>query len=135
MLYSYNIKKIVIHCSDTPDLENVTAADIHLMHIGFGWEGIGYHKIILKNGSVENGRPLFWKGAHAYGINDESLGICLIGKNEFNTKQFLSLKDLLIEWKIKYPKAMILGHRDAIETNKTCPNFNVLEWCKKENLV
>ncbi len=135
MLYNHNINKIIIHCSDTPDEEHITAADIHLMHLGFGWDGIGYHKVILRDGIIENGRPLFWKGAHTYGINDESLGICLIGKTQFEPEQFLSLKILLLEWKKIYPKTMILGHRDSIITKKTCPNFNVHQWCKKEKII
>ena len=135
MLHNKNIKKIIIHCSDTPDEEFLTASDIHQMHLGFGWEGIGYHKVILRDGVIENGRPLFWIGAHTYGINQESLGICLIGKNFFEKKQFLSLKTLLIDWQKKYPSAIILGHRDAIKTSKTCPNFDVNSWCKQENII
>ena len=46
-------------------------------------------------------------------------------------KQFNSLKRILLDWKKKYPKAIIQGHRDAIETHKTCPNFDVKEWCLK----
>ena len=79
MLYHHNIRKIIVHCSDTPDEENLTASDIHLMHLGFGWDGIGYHKIINRSGKVENGRPEYWIGAHVKGKNDISLGVCLIG--------------------------------------------------------
>ena len=135
MLNHHNIRKIIVHCSDTPDEENLTASDIHLMHLGFGWDGIGYHKIILKNGNIENGRPLFWQGAHTYGLNKESLGICLIGRQKFEAQQFLSLKTLLLKWKLDYPNAIILGHRDAIVTKKTCPNFDVRKWCKEENII
>jgi len=134
MLKKKEIKFLIVHCSDTPDEENLQATDIHKMHLSFGWEGIGYHKIICRNGNVENGRPEYWIGAHAYGKNNTSLGVCLIGRDEFSDIQFTSLKILLIEWKKKYPDAIILGHRDAIITKKTCPNFNVNEWCKKENI-
>jgi hypothetical protein len=134
LLYNHNIKKIIVHCSDTSDKQYLTAADIHLMHLGFGWDGIGYHKVILRDGIIEDGRPLFWRGAHTYGLNNESLGICLIGQTHFDTKQFLSLKTLLLKWKEIYPDATILGHRDAINTKKTCPNFNVNKWCKQENI-
>ena len=41
-----------------------------------------------------------------------------------------SLK-VLIEWKSLYSKVQILGHRDVVKTHKTCPNFDVNEWCKK----
>ena len=135
MLKKTDIKFLIIHCSDTPDEENLRAIDIHKMHLSFGWEGVGYHKIICRNGDIENGRPEYWIGAHTYGKNNTSLGICLIGRNKFSDIQFLSLKNLLIEWKIKYPNSVILGHRDVINTKKTCPNFNVNEWCKKEKII
>ena len=133
MLKPENIKYLIIHCSDTGNNNNIDASIIHEMHINFGWEGIGYHKIILRSGKIENGRPEFWIGAHVKGKNKNSLGICLIGTDKFTNKQFLSLKKLLLKWKKKYPNAQIVGHRDATKTSKTCPNFDVRKWCN-ENL-
>ena len=70
-----NIKLLVVHCSDTKDSENLSALDIHQMHLKFGWDGIGYHKIIKRSGKVENGRPEYWVGAHVQSKNDISLGV------------------------------------------------------------
>ena len=80
---------------------------------------------------IENGRPEFWKGAHAYQYNDKSIGVCLIGKNKFTLDQLKSLKKILIIWKKQYPLSKIIGHRDLPNTNKTCPNFDVKLWCEK----
>ncbi len=134
MLLSKNIKFIVVHCSDTEDKKNLKAVDIHEMHLSFGWDGIGYHKVIQRSGKIENGRPEFWIGAHVKGKNQVSLGVCLIGRNNFTTKQYSSLRRLLKKWKILYPKAKIIGHRDVGNTKKTCPNFDVITW-SKENLI
>ena len=128
MLISSKIELLVVHCSDTDN--EATAIDIHKMHMNFGWDGIGYHKIILRDGTIENGRPEYWMGAHVKGKNNKSLGVCLIGRNQFTNRQFNSLKLILNEWKLKYPKAKILGHCDTGDTDKTCPNFNVTDWCK-----
>ena len=133
MLKKDEIKFLVVHCSDTPNENNVDASFIHQMHLNNGWDGIGYHKVILRSGVIENGRPEFWIGAHVKGLNNLSLGVCLIGSTKFTNKQFISLKKVLLNWKKKYPKAKILGHRDSTETTKTCPNFDVVKWCK-ENL-
>ena len=95
MILPDSIKYIIVHCSDTPDDENLQAIDIHKMHLGFKWDGIGYHKVITKNGDIQNGRPEFWIGAHVKGKNKNSLGVCLIGRNKFNNEQFYSLKVLL----------------------------------------
>ena len=133
LLKKVNVKYIVVHCSDTNDTD--TAIDIHKLHLNFGWEGIGYHKVITKEGEIQNGRPEYWKGAHVYGYNDVSLGICLIGRDSFSDNQYKSLKKLLIDWKKKYLNAIILGHRDLGNTKKTCPNFNVRQWCRDENIL
>ena len=52
---------------------------------------MGWHRlsqVIRKNGLTENGRPEFWIGAHVYGFNTESLGVCLIGR-DFSQKNNL----------------------------------------------
>lgn len=131
MLIKKNIKLLVVHCSDTEDNDNLKAIDIHKMHLSFGWDGIGYHKVITRSGKIENGRPEYWIGAHVRGKNDVSLGVCLIGKSSFTKKQFTSLERVLKKWKTLYPNAKIIGHKDIGETNKTCPNFDVLTWSKK----
>tara|TARA_B100001093_G_C25993286_1_gene662415 strand:- start:64 stop:471 length:408 start_codon:yes stop_codon:yes gene_type:complete len=135
MLERESIEFLVVHCSDTPDNEDYSAKDIHLMHLGFNWDGIGYHKLIKRNGIIENGRPEYWIGAHTRGLNDKSLGVCLIGRDKFTNFQMISLENVLRNWKEKYPNSKILGHCDAIITEKTCPNFNVTEWCTSKKLI
>ena len=101
MLKKENIKFLIVHCSDTGDTNNIDSSFIHKMHLSFGWDGIGYHKVILRSGKIENGRPEYWVGAHVKGQNKHSLGICLIGSNKFTNKQFSSLKKVLLNWKKK----------------------------------
>ena len=132
MLTSENIKLLVVHCSDTENSKNLSAMDIHKMHLSFGWEGVGYHKIIKRSGKIENGRPEYWVGAHVKGKNDISLGVCLIGRDHFTKKQFISLEKVLKSWKFLYPNAEIVGHKDTGNTKKTCPNFDVITWSKNK---
>ena len=79
---------------------------------------------------MENGRPEYWIGAHVKGKNDISLGVCLIGRDNFTKNQFKSLERVLKKWKKLYPNAKIVGHRDTGKTKKTCPNFDVRSWYK-----
>lgn len=132
MLFVNDIKLLVVHCSDTEDNKSLTAIDLHKMHLNFGWDGIGYHKIINRSGKVENGRPEYWIGAHVKGKNNISLGVCLIGRHKFTVKQFISLEKVLRKWKSLYPEAKIVGHRDTVNTKKTCPNFNVKNWVENK---
>ena len=135
MLKKEMITYLIVHCADTPDTDDLRATDIHEMHLGFGWDGAGYHYIICRDGHIEQGRPSYWQGAHVYGQNKNSLGICLIGQNNFTTAQMNNLSRLLHQLKCKYPAAEIVGHRDVQDTDKTCPNFDVRSWWTEENLL
>ena len=130
MLLNKKIELLVVHCSDTPNNQNLSANDIHKMHLGFGWDGIGYHKVINRSGKIEDGRPEYWVGAHVKGKNNISLGVCLIGKNYFTKRQFRSLERILKKWKKTYPYAKVVEHRQTGKTKKTCPNFDVTSWYK-----
>jgi len=130
------IRYLVVHCSDTPDDSDITAADIHDMHLGFGWDGIGYHKLITRDGTVHNGRPEFWQGAHVQGQNHHSLGVCLIGRHHFTAAQFAALESLLNSWTAYHPDAQIVGHRDIqLEDKKTCPNFDAGSWWAENSVL
>ena len=134
MLLTNDIKLLIVHCSDTNDSEKFDASDIHKMHLNFGWNGIGYHKVICRDGKIQNGRPEYWMGAHVKGKNNCSLGVCLIGKNNFTKRQFASLENVLKKWLKSYPNAKIIGHSKAVVTKKTCPNFDVRDWCLKREM-
>ena len=100
------IKKIVIHCSDSTW---GTSEDINRWHLERGWDGIGYHYVITNgrakstdsykeqdDGSIEKGRPVEKTGAHVRGHNSDSIGVCLIGTHWFTSRQlYKSLPTLL----------------------------------------
>lgn len=77
------IDKIIVHCADTPDGKDFTIKDIDRWHKERGWQCCGYHHVIRLDGTIENGRPLAQIGAHCKGYNENSIGICLIGRREF----------------------------------------------------
>lgn len=124
-----NIKYLVVHCADTPNNRDVDAAEIHRWHKERGFDGIGYHAVIRRDGMIERGRPEYWSGAHVKGHNHESLGVCLIGRDQYTDEQLDSLRLLLRDWKLKHPDAEIVGHCD-LDDGKTCPNMDVKHWVK-----
>jgi len=93
-----DITKAVIHHTASHD---VSAWTIDRWHKERGWDGIGYHFIIRKDGSIEEGRPLNKKGAHAVGRNTW-VGIALTGYDVFTEEQKYSLKQLLRKLGTKY---------------------------------
>lgn len=98
-----DLTKAVIHHTDSHD---VSAKTIDQWHKERGWDGIGYHFVIRQDGSIEKGRSLERKGAHArsgraYSRNDY-IGIVLTGRNIFSRKQTQALKSLLRDLDVKH---------------------------------
>lgn len=126
------INEIIVHCSATPEGQNVTAADIRRWHtVGNGWSDIGYHFVVRLDGAVEPGRPLAQTGAHCRGHNARSVGICYVGglaadgrtpKDTRTPAQRAALLTLIRELKQQFPGAAIHGHRDF--ATKACPSFD-----------
>lgn len=135
---------IAIHCSATGPKQNIGAADIDKWHRGKGWACIGYHYVIKRDGTIEQGRDEKVIGAHVENWNAVSLGICMVGgvsaddikkaENNFTEAQFASLKKLLVDLKTRYPKAKIQGHKDFPKVAKACPSFDVAAWLKANGL-
>lgn len=117
-------KKIIIHhaASTTAD-----AKTIHKWHLNNGWSGIGYHFVILKNGTIERGRPINTIGAHCTGENSDSIGICFEGnfeKEKMPDKQIKAGRELLSYLYEKYGlnKSHVKKHKDLMATS--CPGKN-----------
>lgn len=123
------VKEIIIHCSATPNFRHHTAEEIHQWHLERGWDGIGYHYVIPLHGVLEKGRPEYWTGAHASGHNANSIGICLIGTDQFTAVQWHTLTLLVKDLKNRHPNARVIGHNEV--SNKTCPGFDVQQWLRE----
>lgn len=129
------IKYLVVHCSDTDNDICLGASAIHAFHADyFDLQGIGYHGIIQRNGLYEAGRPVYWHGAHTDGHDHHSLGVCLVGRDNFTRTQFLTLETVIRQWLRLFPSAQVVGHCD-LDATKTCPNFNVKQWAATRQLM
>lgn len=97
---------------------------------------VGYHRVIRRDGVIEQGRPDDTVGAHAGPeYNGISVAVCMAGgvaedgktpEDNFTDAQWQALEGLIREWKVKYPDAEVVGHRDINATE--CPSFVVKEW-------
>lgn len=138
-----NVKWIVIHYSATPIEQDYTAADIDAMHRRRGFNEIGYHFFIRRNGLVEKGRDLsqpgrFEQGAHSKGENDASVGICYEGgvvmgdpNTGFDTRteaQEDAMIRLINDLLARFPNANVVGHKDMPGAATQCPGFDVRSW-------
>lgn len=136
------INKIIIHCSATQEGRDLNAAEINRWHLKRGWRGIGYHYVVLLDGTIEYGRSIYKSGAHVKNHNKNSIGICYIGgveaerdtdgdwvaKDTRTLKQKESLLLLLKTLKKMHPDATIHGHNEFAA--KSCPCFDAnKEYC------
>lgn len=129
------IKKIIIHCSDSPFGDSGL---IDRWHRGFGWRKIGYHHVVLNGwtkqddydeglvGALQDGRELVEVGAHCKGHNDDSIGICMIGVDDFSLKQMERLRWLVRLYAARFRIQIrdVLGHGE-LNKAKTCPNIDM----------
>lgn len=128
------INEIIIHCTATPEGQDVTVDQIRADHIkNRGFADIGYHYVVYRNGHVIEGRDVDKIGAHCTNHNAHSIGIAYVGgvenkpgvpyskqkpKDTRTLAQKAGLLSLLVDLRKLYPDAKIIGHRD------TSPDLN-----------
>lgn len=125
------ITLIVVHCSANKADSALRMADIGRYHRSSGWKGCGYHYVVPTDGTVETGRDETEAGAHCRNHNRHSIGVCYIGGLSADGKpedtrteaQRVALRKLLEALHRKYPRALIVGHRD-LDPQKSCPCFD-----------
>lgn len=120
--------RITVHHSDFPDDTNPDTPSVlrrieAAHHRGIGRNGqpgacIAYHFLIGPDGTVYEGRPLKYQGAHAGAANNAlNIGVCLLGnfeKRAVPVVQSQSLTDVLDRLRATFhiPRDKIYGHLD-----------------------
>ncbi|CBZ41994.1 amidase [Pseudomonas phage phi15] len=135
-------KMIVVHCSATKASMDIGRKEIQMWHVQQGWLAIGYHLVIRRDGTIEQGRPHKAIGSHVKGHNSDSIGICLVGgiddsgkpEDNFTDQQKAALSGLLwdmtqsgVTYGDTYKELPVVGHRD-LDSGKACPSFDVKAW-------
>lgn len=126
-----SITLIIVHCSANRAGSALRLADIDRHHRSLGWKGCGYHYVIPTDGTLEEGRPEAEMGAHCRHHNRHSIGICYIGglsadgtpADTRTEAQRATLRRLLASLHRRFPRALIVGHRD-LDPLKACPCFD-----------
>ena len=115
-------QRIILHHAAA---KKCSAEDIHRWHLNNGWSGAGYHFLVRKDGTIYRLRPEDKVGAHAYGSNYDSLGICFEGDYKEETMQEEEIKagrELVNFLKNKYGINTVQVHKNVNATN--CPGDN-----------
>jgi len=127
---------ILHHRAGYGDVESIDT-----IHKNNGWSCIGYHFYVRLDGSIYRGRQEDAVGAHAYGHNATSIGICAEGNFEtytMNDAQKRAIVEVVKYIKSKYPITSIIRHRDVCST--ACPGRNypfneIVKLAKEEPIV
>lgn len=125
--------EIILHCSATKENADFSKVDIERWHKQRGFKTVGYHFIILLDGTIEKGREENEVGAHCLGHNATSLGICYIGgldkagnpkdtRTDVQKEAIYKLVNILM---LKYNISVNNIHCHNEFANKTCPCFKI----------
>lgn len=95
------VTEVVVHWTETPTNKNIGSEEINAIHLENGLNGIGYHYIIRRDGSLQRGRPVNIQGQHAIanGHDNRSISIAFVGgfnvpSETRNIQNFLSVQSL-----------------------------------------
>ena len=124
------VNDIIIHCTATPPGMEVSIPQLREWHRSRGFKTVGYHYVILLDGSVAKGRPASQPGAHCYGHNAHSIGVAYVGGLDADGRpadtrtpeQKAAMLKLLTNLTMFY-RCPIHGHHDY-NAGKACPCFD-----------
>lgn len=127
------INEIIVHCTATPEGRAVSVDTIRGWHKAQGWNDIGYHYVVLLDGTVQAGRPEAEIGSHVAGHNTGTLGVVYVGgvaadgktaKDTRTPAQKAALLAIVKGLIAKYPSVKkVTGHNQYAA--KACPSFDV----------
>jgi hypothetical protein len=145
------LKRLVIHCTDTPEGREVSAAEIRRWHtapvpVGRGWKQVGYTDVIHLDGHierlVENNEDFQvdpWEvtnGAAGYNSTSRHIvyvgGIKADGRTPSDTRtaaQKAAMEHYVKDFARRFPGVEITGHNRLAA--KACPSFDVAAWLKE----
>lgn len=122
--------QIVIHHTGNPKDDDCSAWELNESHKAQGWACIGYHYVIRKDGTIEEGRPHWTVGAHAYGENSHTIGIHVCGnfENAELTAPQIEALSMLVgklceDYGLPVTDKYVVGHCDLMAT--ACPGRNL----------
>lgn len=140
---SREITSLIIHWSETFHNQDIGADEIHSYNSKVD-QGIPYHYVLRRDGTIQRGRPINKEGGPlANGHERYSVQIVLVGginaplgtpdpkkylsKNSFTREQFNTLDVLLEKAYSAWPGLQVMGHID-IDRSQQDPGFDVPDY-------
>ena len=89
------------------DKKTIGKTEIDRTSRAAGGFGIGYHFVIRRDGTVEEGRKIDVIGSHNEDFNHNSIAVCLVD-TQHTRIQLASLDKLLASLQEQYPEAKVI---------------------------
>ena len=139
------VTEVVVHWTETHTDKNIGSEEINNYHVDLGLNGIGYHYVIRRDGSLQRGRPVNIQGQHAPINNHDqrSIGLVFVGginvpSGTPNPENFLSAQSLTRSqintfdhfcraFYAVFPGGQIVGHSE-IDADEVDPGFEVINY-------
>jgi len=152
------ITEVVVHWTANFIDQDLRAEQIHQAHLNRGFNEIGYHFVILRDGSLQRGRDINKAGAHALRRNEHSIGVSFVGginltsseanrlggyqavasnaryasPDSLTDAQFTTFDMFMDSFFKAFPYGQAFGHNDTDPNRKPDPGFDVREYCKNK---
>lgn len=139
------ITEIIVHWTDTFTNKNLSAEQIDASCRAISGEGIPYHLVIRRDGTLQRGRPLGEQSTHTTRHNTNTIAVAFVGGYNCPTgtpspenyksvasltrSQFNTFDQLVSSFYTAVPGGQILGHND-VDVNNDDPGFDVIEYCE-----
>jgi|TARA_B110000908_G_scaffold19741_1_gene22252 hypothetical protein len=137
------LDQVIIHATETTTDKNIGSIEINNVHNELGFNGIGYHYVIRRDGRLQRGRPINKAGEHVDSLDRTSIGLVLVGglncssgepnptsfrsAQSFTISQYNTLEKFLQAFYRKYPGGKVHGHNE-IDATELDPYFDVADY-------
>lgn len=137
------VTEVIIHATETYTDKDIGSIEINNIHKELGYDGIGYHYVIRRDGRLQRGRPVNRVGEHTEGRNRNSIGVVMVGginvssgtkdplsylsAQSFTRAQYTTLETLLGAIYKRYHGMQVFGHND-IDDEQQDPYFDVPDY-------
>ena len=142
---SRDVTEVVVHWTETHTNRNIGSEEINKYHLELGLDGIGYHYVIRRDGSLQRGRPINLEGQHApiNSHDQRSIGVVFVGginvpSGTPNSENFLDVQSLTRSqfntfdhlcraFYNAFPGGQVVGHSE-IDEDEVDPGFDVIDY-------
>jgi N-acetylmuramoyl-L-alanine amidase len=136
-----DVTEVVVHWTETYTNKDISAEDLDKMQ-----NGISYHYVIRRDGTIQRGVPVNTQAQHTNTLHDNlSIAVIFVGglniasgakdatqyksAASLTRSQIDSFEGLVSAFYRKYPGGQVIGHND-LSSDHLDPGFDVRAYCK-----